>query len=135
MNSDSRPFIDEHTTCLRKLLSVEKDAVAMLLYLSDEGRKRKVGIGKGVVSKVVCRVCRAISRFLAKIYLKPSRTKEEVKFMAAKFYEQRGFPQCIRAIGGTHVWIKKPSDRPISDLINRKRNYIINCQAVANYSY
>lgn len=81
------------------------------------------------------RVCQAISRFLAKIYLKSPRTAKGVKFMAAKFYEQHGFPQCIGATGVTHVLIKKLSGTSISTFINRKRNYTINWQAVPNYSY
>ena len=81
------------------------------------------------------RVCQAISRFLAKIYLKSPRTAKGVKFMAAKFYEQHGFPQYIGATGVTHVLIKKLSGTSISTFINRKRNYTINWQAVPNYSY
>ena len=48
--------------------------------------------------------------------------------------KKTGFPQCIRAIDGTHIPNKRPSDNS-SAYINRKGRYSLNVQAVADHNY
>ena len=119
-------------------LSVEKQVAVTLYYLADEGRMRKVAnafdIGKSTVSKVVRRVTMAISRLLGPQYTKHPQTIEKVEEMATHFQQRHGFPQCIGAIDGTHIGIKKPSEKA-SDYINRKGSYTMNIQACADYKY
>ena len=105
---------------------------------ADEGRMRKVAnafdIGKSTVSKVVRRVTMANSRLLGPQYIKHPQTIEKVEEMATHFQQRHGFPQCIGAIDGTHIGIKKPSEEA-SDYINRKGSYTMNIQACADYKY
>ena len=54
--------------------------------------------------------------------------------MASNFYERHGFPQCIGAIDGTHINIKKPLENS-HDYINRKVRFSINVQACCDYRY
>ena len=91
------------------------------------------GIGKSTVSKAVRRVTMDISRLLGPQYIKHPQTTE-VQEMGTHFQERHGFPQCIGAIDGTHIGIKKPSENA-SDYINRKGIYTMNIQACADYKY
>ena len=60
---------------------MEKQVVATLYYLADEGRMRKVsivfGIGKSTVSKVRRHVTQTISQYLGKrCVVRPTNQKE-----------------------------------------------------------
>ena len=135
---DLRPSLEGQATRMRMPLSVEKQVAVTLYYLADEGRMRKVAnafdIGKSTVSKVVRRVTMAISRLLGPQYIKHPQTIGKVEEMATHFQQRHGFPQCIGAIDGTHIGIKKPSEKA-SDYINRKGSYTMNIQACADYKY
>ena len=135
---DLRPSLEGQATRMQMPLSVEKQVAVTLYYLADEGRMRKVAnafdIGKSTVSKVVRRVTMAISRLLGPQYIKHPQTIEKVKEMATHLQQRHGFPQCIGAIDGTHIGIKKPSEKA-SDYINRKGSYTMNIQACAYYKY
>eukprot|EP00112_Aurelia_sp_Birch-Aquarium-sp1_P012815 Seg270.2 transcript_id=Seg270.2/GoldUCD/mRNA.D3Y31 product="Protein ALP1-like" protein_id=Seg270.2/GoldUCD/D3Y31 len=123
---------------MRIPISVEKQVAVFLYYVSDEGRYRKVansfGISRAAVSNIVKRVSMIITVHLGPIYITLPKTKEEVETSATKFYESHGFPQCIGAINGTHVFIRRPSDSP-TDFLNRKNRYSFNVQAVCDYRY
>ena len=60
--------------------------------------------------------------------------KEEVEEHARNFYNRYGFSQCIGAIDGTHIKIKRPVDNP-TDYVNRKGNFTLNCQGIVGYNY
>ena len=85
------------------------------------------GLGKATVSKVICRVTSVISEKLGAKYIVLPKTKEEVEEHARNFCNRYGFPQCIGAIDGTHIKIKRPVDNP-TDYVNRKGNFTLNCQ-------
>ena len=133
-----RPFIMKNTTQFRKPVSVEKQVAVTLYYLADEGRMRKIansfGIGKSTVSEIIRRVTQVISIQLGSKYIKLPSTEEEVEQQTAIFFQKFGFPQCIGAVDGTHVGIKRPRVNP-SDYINRKGRYTLNCQAVVDHNY
>ena len=133
-----RPYLTKQTTKLRKPASVETQVAATLYYLADEGRMRKVsnsfGLGKATVSKVIRRVTSVISEKLGAKYIVLPKTKEEVEEHARNFYNRYGFPQCIGAIDGTHIKIKRPVDNP-TDHVNRKGNFTLNCQGTVGYNY
>ena len=63
-----------------------------------------------------------------------STCENEIVKPAEKFYEAHGFPQCIGAIDGTHIRIKKPISN-LTDFINTKRTYSLNVQAAVDYKF
>ena len=101
-------------------------------WLSKAGNA--FGIGKSTASKIICRVSKAISVHLAPKYLSLPAYENEIVKLVEKFYEAHGFPQCIRAINGTHIRIKKPISNP-TDYINRKGTYSLNVQAAVDYKF
>ena len=133
-----RPYLTKQTTKLRKPVSVETQVAATLYYLADEGRMRKVsnsfGLRRATVSKVIRRVTSVISEKLGAKYIVLPKTKEEVEEHARNFYNRYGFPQCIGAIDGTHIKIKRPVDNP-TDYVNRKGNFTLSCQRTVGYNY
>ena len=120
------PFVTRKTTNMRAPVSVEMQVAVTLYYLSDSGRMRKTanafGIATCTVSRIVQRVTEAISAKLSHKYINVPKTEEEVQKLAARFYSERGFPQCIGAIDGTHIPIKKPKNNAV-DYVNRKGFY------------
>ena len=53
--------------------------------------------------------------------------------MRSNFYNAHAFAQCIYAIDGRHVGVKR-SLLNTGDFINKKRKYTLNIQAAADYS-
>ena len=127
-----RPFVTRKTTNMRAPVPVETQVAVTLYYLSDSGRMRKTanafGIATCTVSRIVQRVTKAMSTKLSHKYINVPKTEEEVQKLVASFYSERGFPQCIGAIDGTHIPIKKPGENAV-DYINRKGFYSLNVQA------
>ena len=58
---------------------------------------------------------------------------KEVEENARNFYNRYGFPQCIGAVDGTRIKIKRRVDNP-TDYINRKSNFALNCQGTVGYN-
>ena len=132
-------YIFKNDTGFRNAVPVDKQTAVTLYYLSDEGGMEKVanafGIGKSTVSVIIRRVTKATSVHLTPKYIQIPSTEKEVQEMVGQFYERQGFPQCLGAVDGTHIAIKRPSVTFSSDFVNRKGHFTLNCQAAADYSY
>ena len=122
----------------RDPISVEQQVACTLYYLADEGRSRKVsnafGIGKSTASKIVRRVSKTISVHLAPKYSSLPICENKIVKLVEQFYEAHGLPQCIGAIDGTYIRIKKTVSNP-TDYINRKGIYGLNVQAAVDYKF
>ena len=133
-----RPYLTKQTTKLRKPVSAENQVVVTMYYSGDECRIRKVsnsfGLGKATVSKVIRRVTSVILEKLELKYIVLPKTKEEVEEHARNFYSRYGLPQCISAVDGIHIKIKRPIDNP-TDYVDRKGNFTLNCQGSVGYNY
>lgn len=127
-----KPYLELQTTVMRQPVDVEKQVATTLYYLSDEGRMRKTanafGLSRSSVSIIVRRVCHVISQHLGPRYIYLPTTEAEVSEKTTAFLELFQFPQCIGAVGGTHIDIKQPSENA-SDFINRKSRFSLNVQA------
>ena len=111
-----RPYIEGKDTIMRTSIDVLKQVAMTMYYLSDEGRMRQT------VSKIVRKVCYAITVHLGPKYITLPFTEEAVQEKVESFYSAYGFPQCLGAIDGTHIPIKQPRENP-TDYINRKSTY------------
>ena len=133
-----KQYLTKQTTKLRKPVSVETQVAVTLYYLADEGRMRKIsnsfGLGKATVSKVIRRVTSVISEKLGPKYIVLPKTKEEVEEHARNFYNRYDFPQCIGAVDGTHIKIKRLVDNP-TNYVNRKGYFTLNCQGTVGCNY
>ena len=83
---------------------------------------------------MVRRVCLVITNKLGPEYIKLPTTKTETEYLTSNFYNAHGFPQCIGAVDGTHIFIQQPTENP-TDFMNRKHRYSINVQAVCDFRY
>ena len=128
----------KNTTQMPKPIDVEKQVAVILYYLADQDRMRKTAntfIAKCPVSKIIYRITKAINIYLGPKFVKLPITEEEVTENCRLLFEKKtGFPQCIRAIDGTHIPNKTPSENS-SAYINRKGRYSLNVQAVADHNY
>ena len=118
-----RPFLQKQATNMQKPISVEKQITVALYYLADKGRLRKVanafGISRSSTSIIVRKVYKVISMYLGPKCVQLPFTEQEIELATSNFYKFHRFPQCIGAINGTHIFIKRQTDNP-TDFLNRK---------------
>ena len=138
LSSLLRPFIERKVTSARAPVDVETQVAVTLYYLSDEGRMRKTanafGFSRSTVSVVIRRVTHAITIHLGPQYITVPSTEAAVSHHVTKFFDAFAIPQCLGAIDGTHIEVKRPKSDS-TDYINRKGRYSLNVQACVNYRY
>ena len=136
--AELKPYIEKLSTNMRRAIDVECQVAVTLYYLSDEERLRKsanaFGLSRSYVSITVRRVCQAITVYLGSKYIKLPKTEEEFEDLVVHFFSAHGVLQCLRAIDGTHIPIKRPLTNS-TDYINRKSTYSLNVQACCDYTY
>lgn len=119
------PSLQRKNTRLRRATSVDAQVGAYLYYVTNVGRHRKTSQSFTRISFTNNWKISHVPYELVKLL----KTEIEVKGLVNTFLEKHNFPQCIRAIDGTHIEIKEPNEYYI-DYINRKTYYSINLQAV-----
>lgn len=110
---------------------------ATLYYLADEGRMRKTGNAFGLAKSTISLIVRRVSKAVVAIgpkYIRLPTSPEEVKEKVARFHQSYGIPQCIGAVDGTHIDIKRPN-KDATDYMNRKQKFSINVQAACDYNF
>ena len=80
-------------------------------------------IAKCTVSVVVRFITQIISNIIGSC-IKLPEAEEEVKAVVTEFYRQHGFSQCLGAVDGTHISVKRPKENA-TDFINSKGRYSI----------
>lgn len=124
------PWLQRKNTRLRRATSVDAQVGAYLYYVTNVGRHRKTSQSFTRISFTNnWKISHVLTTFLGSQLVKLLKTEIEVKGLVNTFLEKHNFPQCIRAIDGTHIEIKEPNEYYI-DYINRKTYYSINLQAV-----
>lgn len=135
--NELEPLLIRSNTNMRKSVDVVTQVALTLYYLSDEGRLRKTanafGLARSTISLIVRRVCNALVD-IGPQYIKLPSTEEEVKHNVAKFYELYNLPQCLGAVDGTHIDIRRPPNNS-QDYMNRKQRFSINVQAACDYNF
>ncbi|CAL9706527.1 unnamed protein product [Knipowitschia caucasica] len=138
LSEELRLYIEGRWTNMRAPVGVLKKVACTLYYLGDEGRLRKTanafGLARGTVSLIVRRTCKAITTNLGKKYICLPFTAPEAETLVSGFLQAHGMPQCLGAVDGTHVEIRRPSHNSM-DYLNRKGKHSLKIQAVCDYKY
>ncbi|XP_051579062.1 uncharacterized protein gpr132a isoform X1 [Myxocyprinus asiaticus] len=129
-----KPALERRDTAFRLCIPLEKRVAIALYKLASTSEYRTVGNLFAVSQTSVCRCvhefCKAVITLLRpKLIQTPNQAK--LAEMADYFEERFGIPQCVGAIGGSHIPILKPPQYQ-SDLHNRKGWHSIILQAVVD---
>ena len=130
-----RPYLEKSVTRLRHPISVQQRVAVTIWRLATNIEYRTLstlfGLGQSTVCKVVNETCKAITTHLLHKFVQlpqGERLEEDI----AGFEAERGFPQVVGAIDGTHIPIICPEESG-SDYYNRKGYYSVIMQAVVDY--
>lgn len=126
--NDLRPFIQGQQTHWRQPIGIEKKVVVALFKLmhgvSIPLVADRAALGKSTVSDILWQVCTAISDNFGHIISWP--TGRRLGRMATAFKAKQGFPNCIGAIDGSHIYIASPTNTIVAaDHRNRYKSFSI----------
>ncbi|XP_037951439.1 putative nuclease HARBI1 [Teleopsis dalmanni] len=132
-----QPLIIKQDTFMRDAISPHERLSATLRFLASGGTfqdlKFLTGISPHSLSNIVIETCNAI-RTTLKEYIQIPKNEQQWKSIAKGFETQWNFPNCIGAIDGKHVAIKKPPGTG-SYYYNYKKSFSIVLMAVVNSNY
>ncbi|CAB4028344.1 Hypothetical predicted protein [Paramuricea clavata] len=124
------PYIKKDTFA-KNMIPVQHRVLLTLYYLGKGVNFRAVpnqfGVAVPTVSVIVQQITSAINRHLLPDLIKFPTTEEQLS-ATMKIFQ---FPNCVGAIDGSHINIKKPVVHP-TDYYNRKGNYSILIQGVCD---
>ncbi|XP_065285619.2 uncharacterized protein [Dermacentor albipictus] len=132
------PRIRREDTVMRRSISAETRLQVTLRYLasgeSHYSLSRQFRLGHSSVNDIIHETCTAIYEELGSNFIRTPRTEEEWKYVMEGFDNKWNFPNCIGAMDGKHVLIKKP---PNSGTIyrNYKKSFSIILFAVVDANY
>ncbi|XP_022179309.1 uncharacterized protein LOC111039946 [Myzus persicae] len=132
-----RPFITKMDTNMRDSISANERLAVTLRYLvtgrSFEDLKFSSIISPTTISMIVIETCEAIVTVLKDLIQLP-QTPEAWKIVASDFNDKWNFGNCLGAIDGKHVDIKKPPNSG-SMYYNYKGIFSIVLMAIVNANY
>ena len=132
---DLRPFLQGQHTHWRAPIGVEKKVVVTLFKLmhgvSIPLVADKAALGKSTVGEILRQVCSAISVNFGHLIAWP--VGRRLPRVAGGFQSKQGFPNCIGAIDGSHIYIASPSNTIVAaDHRNRLKSFSILLQGVVD---
>ena len=86
------------------------------------------------MSLIIRKVSKAIVEFLRQDYMKLPQTVAEMENLTQTLLEHHRFPQCIRALDGTHIPIHKLNQN-YADNISRRGFTSLNIEVLGDYRY
>ena len=106
------PILVRRTTPMREPISVGLRLAITLRYLASGDNYQSTMFGFRVAANTICGIipetCQAICDVLAADYFTCPRTPAEWRKVAQGFWKHLNFPNCIGALDGKHIAIKKP---------------------------
>ena len=106
------PTISKQDTRLRRSISAAERLCLAIHFLAYGSSQQSLSfcyrIGKSTISGIICETCLAIWNSLKEQYLRPPKSPDDWKRIAADFKEIWNLPHCVGAIDGKHVAIKSP---------------------------
>nr|XP_037275506.1 protein ANTAGONIST OF LIKE HETEROCHROMATIN PROTEIN 1-like [Rhipicephalus microplus] len=104
--------IQKKDTVMRQSISAETRLQVTLRYLASGESQHSLScqfrLGHSSVNDIIYETCRAIYEELGGDLIRTPGTEEEWKNVMEGFSQKWNFPNCIGAIDGKHVLIKKP---------------------------
>ncbi|CAH1956465.1 unnamed protein product [Acanthoscelides obtectus] len=121
----------------QKPIGSEEKVAVCLRYLATGDMYKTIGLsyrmGQRTVSNIVCQVCEAIWRRLQPIYM-PEPTVEIWKNIALEYERKWQFYNCLGAVDGKHVAIRKPLLSG-SSFFNYKQYFSVVLMATVDANY
>jgi hypothetical protein len=132
---DLRPHIQGQHTHWREPIGVEKKVVVAMFKLMHGVCiplvADKAALGKSIVHEILRQVCSAISIHFGHLIAWP--TGRRPMRVAAGFQAKQGFPNCIGAIDGTHIYVNSPPNTiAAADHRNRHKSFSVLLQGVVD---
>lgn len=132
---DLRPHIQGQHTHWREPIGVEKKVVVAMFKLMHGVCiplvADKAALGKSTVHEILRQVCSAISIHFGHLIAWP--TGRRPMRVAAGFQAKQGFPNCIGAIDGTHIYVNSPPNTiAAADHRNRHKSFSVLLQGVVD---
>ena len=132
---DLRPFIQGQHTHWRAPISVAKKVVVTLFKLMHGASiplvADRAALGKSTVHEILRQVCTAISNQFGHLIAWP--VGRRLMRTAEGFQVKQGFPNCIGAIDGSHIYVAAPSNTIVAaDHRNRNKYFSILLQGVVD---
>ncbi|XP_039962355.1 putative nuclease HARBI1 [Bactrocera tryoni] len=131
------PLIEKQDTIMRDAISPNERLSVTLRFLatgeSYESLKFPSRIATPTLSKIIIETCESIVKVL-KDFISMPKNEEEWKIIATEFFEMWNFPNCLGAIDGKHINIKRPPHSG-AYYFNYKKTYSIVLMALVNAKY
>ncbi|XP_068223754.1 uncharacterized protein [Palaemon carinicauda] len=105
-------MVEKWSTFMREPLQVGLKLAATLRFLSNRNSYRSLQYSLRVEASTICKfipeVCKAIIVVYKDEVLRCPKTEEDWKEVAARFSSRWNYHNCLGAVNGKHIAIKKP---------------------------